>query len=401
MTHMKKKLQVILLIVLSAILLCLLFIIFLNKRIVKVTFDTDGGTPIEAIVLKKGSVLKLQKETTREGFVFDAWYLDGEPYDFSQKVERSFTLYATWKKKYDEKKEESSDMQEGSIEEKAENPIPSDGDSVGKPSSSTSQSSTPPSSESSESSDSSSDVNTWGHLGGLVDLGNLGNLGFANVSNCGPNGTYNPETELCERTLTEDAVIYACTSPAELKAGKCYTESRGNIRCNTGTYTMSFGHGCWVSPGFTPDYEMVCPPTPMGYARVVFAKDPRKCYKIVDKNKEQCEASGYEYRRLILVVGGAVTYKMSCVNMNASIPIVPCKKPIEGEILVGDQGMCRYAKFYSPPPGMYCINGTVNFGTSCYQQLTGGTWEKYKCAKPDYTLSGNKCTKKVTYKPYF
>ena len=66
MIHMKKKLQVILLIVLSAILLCLLFIIFLNKRIVRVTFDTDGGTPIEAIVLKKGSVLKLQKETTRE-----------------------------------------------------------------------------------------------------------------------------------------------------------------------------------------------------------------------------------------------------------------------------------------------------------------------------------------------
>ena len=165
---MKKKLQVILLIVLSAILLCLLFIIFLNKRIVRVTFDTDGGTPIEAIVLKKGSVLKLQKETTREGFVFDAWYLDGEPYDFSQKVERSFTLYATWKKKYDEKKEESSEMQEGSIEEKAENPISSEGDSVDKPSSlpssSTSQSSTPPSAESSESSDSSSDGNTWGHL---------------------------------------------------------------------------------------------------------------------------------------------------------------------------------------------------------------------------------------------
>ena len=68
---MKKKLQVILLIVLSAILLCLLSIIFLNKRIVKVTFDTDGGTPIEAIILKKGSVLKLEKETTREGFVFD------------------------------------------------------------------------------------------------------------------------------------------------------------------------------------------------------------------------------------------------------------------------------------------------------------------------------------------
>lgn len=63
---MRKKLQIVILLILSVTLICLLLLAFLNKRMVKVTFDTDRGTPIESIVLRKGRVLELKKETTKE-----------------------------------------------------------------------------------------------------------------------------------------------------------------------------------------------------------------------------------------------------------------------------------------------------------------------------------------------
>lgn len=400
MTHMKKKLQVILLIVLSAILLCLLSIIFLNKRIVRVTFDTDGGTPIEAIVLKKGSVLKLQKETTREGFVFDAWYLDGEPYDFSQKVERSFTLYATWKKPSEKASSEGPD---GSTDE-TEKPISSDVNSVEiitpTPSSSSSSSSSSGSTEPSDNSDPSSSESNLGNLTEWIDWGNLGHWGgFVNLKNCGPLGSYNSSTGMCERILEEDAILYGCNYPGELKNGKCYTESTGNIKCVKGTYTDKHGGGCFESPGITADYPPICPPYPLGYTRVVYASDPTKCYRLIDiNNEQQCKSSGYEYRRIFGPNG--VAGPRRCVNMKVSIPAMPCRAPVAGEILVSAWDICYYARFYSPPPDIYCVNGTVQFGKSCYEHLNELQFGKYKCAKPGYTLSSTKCKKLVTYKPY-
>lgn len=63
---MRKKLQIVILLILSVTLICLLLLVFLNKRMVKVTFDTDRGTPIESIGLRKSRVLELKKETTKE-----------------------------------------------------------------------------------------------------------------------------------------------------------------------------------------------------------------------------------------------------------------------------------------------------------------------------------------------
>ena len=226
------------------------------------------------------------------------------------------------------------------------------------------------------------------------------------INRCNTGYTYNSSTKLCEKTLEEDAVIYACTPPSELKEGKCYAESNGNRRCKDGTYTQEFGGGCYKSPGITPDYPIQCP---SGYARIVGGADRRRCHKIVnvaggdsETRKRNCQNAGYEYK---YVGGNDGSYFFACINLAVSTPIVPCKAPVSGEIWTSEccrgWDKCFYARFNSSPGIYNCVNGTVQFGDSCYQQMTGSTWEKFICAKPGYILSGRKCTKTVTHQPFF
>ncbi|MGI6205266.1 MAG: InlB B-repeat-containing protein, partial [Anaerovoracaceae bacterium] len=67
-----------------------------------VTFNSNGGTTVEAQKVKAGEKASEPEAITREGYTFDGWYIDSdltEKYDFAAAVSGDFTLYAKWTKK--------------------------------------------------------------------------------------------------------------------------------------------------------------------------------------------------------------------------------------------------------------------------------------------------------------
>ncbi len=65
-----------------------------------VSFDANGGTKTENERVEKNSLLSKPADPEKEGFIFTGWYIDKElktEYDFSEKVTKSFTLYAGWR----------------------------------------------------------------------------------------------------------------------------------------------------------------------------------------------------------------------------------------------------------------------------------------------------------------
>jgi uncharacterized repeat protein (TIGR02543 family) len=63
-----------------------------------VTFDTTGGSAIDAQDVAEGSRAVKPEDPTFDGHVFKGWLLDGEPYDFSQPVTGDLKLTAKWDK---------------------------------------------------------------------------------------------------------------------------------------------------------------------------------------------------------------------------------------------------------------------------------------------------------------
>ena len=65
-----------------------------------VTFETNGGSAVAPVTLKKNTKLPKPSNPKKDGNVFVAWYMDKEltqEYDFdSQDVSSDFTLYAKW-----------------------------------------------------------------------------------------------------------------------------------------------------------------------------------------------------------------------------------------------------------------------------------------------------------------
>ena len=64
-----------------------------------ITFDSNGGSDVEEIIIGDGSAADMPTDPTRDGYTFDGWYLDSEftqAYDWDSAVTSSFTLYAKW-----------------------------------------------------------------------------------------------------------------------------------------------------------------------------------------------------------------------------------------------------------------------------------------------------------------
>ena len=62
-----------------------------------VSFDSDGGTPVESQLVIRGETASNPGEPTRSLYTFEGWYLDGTLYDFSKPVLSDLTLTAKWK----------------------------------------------------------------------------------------------------------------------------------------------------------------------------------------------------------------------------------------------------------------------------------------------------------------
>ena len=68
---------------------------------VTVTFNSDGGTPVEKVevkVLRGQKVAKPTDDPTKSGHTFTGWYLGDEKYNFDTPVTAPLTLTAKWEK---------------------------------------------------------------------------------------------------------------------------------------------------------------------------------------------------------------------------------------------------------------------------------------------------------------
>lgn len=87
--------------VLFAVMLLSLSMLFVacNKDIV-ISFDTNGGTQIESMVVDDN--FTMPSNPTKDGYVFDGWYVDKDlstPFSAAEisKYKESFTIYAKWR----------------------------------------------------------------------------------------------------------------------------------------------------------------------------------------------------------------------------------------------------------------------------------------------------------------
>ncbi len=70
-----------------------------NPQILTVSFDTHGGSEVEPITVGEGGTISLPINPTKEGFIFDGWYLDATcriAFDETVAISGNITLYSKW-----------------------------------------------------------------------------------------------------------------------------------------------------------------------------------------------------------------------------------------------------------------------------------------------------------------
>ena len=62
------------------------------------TFDSDGGTAVEAQTVRDGMTATEPADPQKEGFTFDGWFAEGAetPFDFATPITGDLTLTAGW-----------------------------------------------------------------------------------------------------------------------------------------------------------------------------------------------------------------------------------------------------------------------------------------------------------------
>ena len=68
-----------------------------NKVTVK--FNSDGGTEIADVEIKKGEKVEKPANPTKSGYIFVEWQLNGEAFDFDEPVTENITLIAIYKER--------------------------------------------------------------------------------------------------------------------------------------------------------------------------------------------------------------------------------------------------------------------------------------------------------------
>ena len=67
-----------------------------------ITFDSRGGTDVEAVKQMYGELLEEPESPSREGYLFTGWYTDSGCYNLwdveNDTVQSDMTLYAGWQK---------------------------------------------------------------------------------------------------------------------------------------------------------------------------------------------------------------------------------------------------------------------------------------------------------------
>lgn len=87
------------LIVILTLTLCACDLIGEGNKQFTISFDTMGGSEIDPITIKEGESITLPDSPSKEGFIFDGWYIDQDLLDEfaeTQIIAENITLYAKW-----------------------------------------------------------------------------------------------------------------------------------------------------------------------------------------------------------------------------------------------------------------------------------------------------------------
>ena len=71
-----------------------------KEEMVKVTFNTNGGSNIKAVDTEKYTSIKKPEDPVKEGFTFERWELNGKEFDFNKIVNKDIELNAIYKTNY-------------------------------------------------------------------------------------------------------------------------------------------------------------------------------------------------------------------------------------------------------------------------------------------------------------
>ena len=61
-----------------------------------VTFDSNGGSAVDAQVIKVGEKAVKPADPNRKGYLFQGWYLNNKPFNFNTAITEDITLTARW-----------------------------------------------------------------------------------------------------------------------------------------------------------------------------------------------------------------------------------------------------------------------------------------------------------------
>ena len=93
-----RRISMLVLVLFAAVLL-----VACNPKKFKVTFDTQGGSPVEAVEVVKGKLLqKPAVDPTKDGYTFLGWFKAAdseEPFDFTKPIVADVTVWARWSEK--------------------------------------------------------------------------------------------------------------------------------------------------------------------------------------------------------------------------------------------------------------------------------------------------------------
>lgn len=90
MKHFKKIIAII-----AAIILTFSLVACEADQLI-VTFDSDGGSLVEPLLVDKGEFITKPDDPTKEGYDFIYWQLDNQEYKFDKPVEKNINLVAKW-----------------------------------------------------------------------------------------------------------------------------------------------------------------------------------------------------------------------------------------------------------------------------------------------------------------
>lgn len=68
-----------------------------NKKMCTVQFESNGGSKVSGTEIVCGRTVKQPEDPTKEGFSFEGWILEGDPFDFGTGIYKNATLVAKWK----------------------------------------------------------------------------------------------------------------------------------------------------------------------------------------------------------------------------------------------------------------------------------------------------------------